>query len=99
MLGGDPQVESQEVVHAIIQNGHVEVQEPIPEAWEGQSVKIVPLTPDDPMPDLEARLVALHQLGPVELDPDERARIDDELKTLDEISKQALERIVDRPKP
>lgn len=87
------------MVHAIIQNGHVEVQEPIPEAWEGQNVKIVPLTPDDPMPDLEARLAALHQLGPVELDAEERARMDDELKTLDQISKQALERIVDQPKP
>lgn len=87
------------MVHAIIQNGQVEIQEPIPDAWEGQSVKIVPLTPDDPLPDLEARLAALHGLGPVETDPDERARVDDELKTLDEISKQALERIVDRPSP
>ncbi len=76
------------MVHAIIQNGHVEVQEPIPEAWEGQSVKIEPLTPDDPLPDIEARLAALHQLGPVELDPDERARMDDELKALNEISRQ-----------
>jgi hypothetical protein len=87
------------LVHAIIQNGQIEVQEPIPDAWEGQMVKIVPLTPDDPIPDLEARLAALHALGPVELDADERARIDAELKALDEVSKKDLLRIFDRSQP
>jgi hypothetical protein len=34
-------------------------------------VKILPLTPDDPMPDLEERLAALRALGPMEFDPGE----------------------------
>jgi hypothetical protein len=78
------------MVHAIIQNGQLEIEDPIPDTWEGQRVKIEPLTPDDPLPDLEARLAALHKLGPVELDADERAQIDAELKALDEAGKNDL---------
>jgi hypothetical protein len=35
-------------------------------------VKIVPMTPDDPQPDLEERLAALQALGPMEFEPGER---------------------------
>ena len=87
------------MVHAIIQNGQVEVQDPIPDAWEGQVVKIIPLTPDDPLPDLEARLKALHDLGPIELDPEERAQMDAELRALDELGKADLARIPSARKP
>jgi hypothetical protein len=34
-------------------------------------VKTVPLTPDDPIPDLEERLAALDALGPMEFEPGE----------------------------
>lgn len=50
------------MIRARVRQGRVEPQEPIPEEWEGQSVKIVPLTPDDPLPDLEERLAALQTL-------------------------------------
>ena len=59
------------MIEAIIHNGQIDVQTPIPEAWEGQMVKIVPLTPDDSLPDLDRRLAQLHALGPMEFDPDE----------------------------
>jgi hypothetical protein len=34
-------------------------------------MKILPLTPDDPLPDLEERLAALRALGPMEFEPGE----------------------------
>jgi hypothetical protein len=40
------------------------------------------LTPDDPLPDLEARLAALHRLGPAEFDPGEREQIQSPAKHL-----------------
>jgi len=60
------------MVRARVYQGRLEVQDPIPEEWEGQSVKIIPLTPDDPLPDLEARLAELRALGPMEFEPGER---------------------------
>ena len=81
------------MVHALIHNGQVEVQGPIPDTWEGQVVKIMPLTPDDPIPDLERRLADLHALGPVEIDPDERERVAAELRELNKISVAATSRL------
>lgn len=78
------------MIQARVHHGSIEVQEPIPPEWEGQLVKIEPLTPDDPIPDLEERLEALHALGPVELDPEERAQIAGALAELDRISKAAM---------
>ena len=63
------------MIQARIHEGRIEAQEPIPEEWEGQLVGIVPLTPDDPMPNLDARLAALHALGPMEYEPGEREAI------------------------
>jgi hypothetical protein len=83
------------MIHARIHEGRVEVQDPIPEEWEGQLVKIVPLTPDDSLPDLEERLATLHSLGPLEFDPDERERIASSLEELDRLSKAALRAIAD----
>jgi len=60
------------MIRARVREGRVVTQDPIPEEWEGQSVKIVPMTPDNPLPDLEERLVALAALGPTEFDPGER---------------------------
>ena len=78
------------MIQARIQHGRIEVQEPIPAAWEGQDVKIVPLTPEDPLPDLEQRLEALHALGPMEFEPGERERIGREIEDLNRASKQFL---------
>lgn len=74
------------MIRAQIHEGRIEVQEPIPASWEGQTVNIVPLTPDDPLPDLEARLAALHRLGPAEFDPGEPEQIAAQLHELNLVS-------------
>jgi hypothetical protein len=79
------------MIAARIQGGRVEVREPIPQEWEGQLVNITPMTPDDPLPDLEKRLAALHALGPMEYEPNERDLIAAALAELDTISKAAME--------
>ena len=56
-------------LEAQIRQGRVEVQDAIPASWEGQTVNIVPLTPDDHLPYVEERLAALHRLGPAEFEP------------------------------
>ena len=47
-------------------------QDPSLEEWEGHFMKILPITPDDPQPDLEERLAVLQPLGPTEFEPGER---------------------------
>jgi hypothetical protein len=82
------------MIRARIQQGRVETQEPIPAEWEGQVVKIVPLTPDDdPLPGLEQRLAALHAMGPMEFEPGERELIANALEELNRVSKSAMESI------
>jgi hypothetical protein len=81
------------MVQARICKGRVEVEGAIPDAWEGQLVKIVPLTPDDPLTDLEARLAALHAMGPMELEPGERDRILDSLREMDRVSREAAKKV------
>src|SRR5436309_651407 len=76
------------MIQGRICRGRVETQEPIPKSWEGQMVKIVPLTPEDPLPDLDARLAALHALGPTEFGRGERERIASELEQLDHVSRE-----------
>lgn len=61
------------MIRARVHQGRVEIREPVPAEWEGQDVKIIPMTPDDePLPDLEERLAALQALGPMEFGPGER---------------------------
>ena len=81
------------MIEARIHQGRVEAQDPIPEEWEGQVVKILPMTPDDPMPGLEERLAALHAMGPMEFDPAERELIAGALAEVDRLSKAALQAI------
>jgi hypothetical protein len=81
------------MVQARIHDGRVEVQDPIPKEWEGRLVKILPLTPDDPLPDLDARLAALDALGPMEFDPDEREFIATVLEDVDRLSREAMRAI------
>jgi hypothetical protein len=81
------------MVHAIIQQGRVEVQTPIPSDWEGQTVKIVPLTPDDPLPDLDIRLAQLHAMGPMEFEPGEREAIALALEEMDRLGRDQMRKL------
>lgn len=83
------------MIRARVRQGCVEVQDPIPEEWEGLSVKILPLTPDDPLPDLEERLAALQALGPMEFEPGERELTARLLAEQDRISREAMQQIAD----
>jgi hypothetical protein len=81
------------VIHARIHQGRVEVQDPIPAEWEGQMVKILPTTPDDPIPGLEEWLAELHAMGPMEFDPGEHELMVKTWAELDAISKAAMQNI------
>ena len=83
------------MIRGRVHQGRVELQDPIPEEWEGQSVKIVPMTPDDPLPDLEERLAALEALGPMEFEPGERELTARLLAEQDRISRAAMQAIAD----
>jgi hypothetical protein len=85
------------MIRAWVHEGQIEPQDPIPEEWEGQSVKIVPLTPDDPQPDLEERLARLKALGPMEFEPGEQELAARLLAEQDRLSRGALEGIGDSP--
>ncbi len=63
------------MIRVRIRQGRVELLDPIPEEWEGQTFQLVALTPDDPMLDLEEALAALKALGPTEYEPGEREMI------------------------
>lgn len=76
------------MVQARIHQGRVEAQDPIPAEWEGQLVTLVPQTPDDALPDLDAPLAALHALGPMEWEPGESEAIASALGELDRLSKE-----------
>jgi hypothetical protein len=79
------------MIRARIQQGRIEAEEPIPAEWEGQAVKIRALTPDDdPLPDLEKRLAALHAMGPMEFEPGEREIIAKALDEVDRAAKSAM---------
>jgi len=82
------------MIRARVHGGRIELQEPIPESWEGQMVKILPLEPEDPLPDLDRLLKVLHDLGPMEFEPGERERIEGELKELNRVSREAMGRIL-----
>lgn len=83
------------MIRARVKQGRVEIQDPIPEEWEGQLVKILPMTPDDPQPDLEERLAALEALGPMEFEPGERELAIQLLAEQDRLSRAAVQEIMD----
>ncbi len=83
------------MILARVQQGRVEIQEPIPEEWEGQTVKILPLTPDDPHPDLEEHLAALKALGPMKYEPGERELAAKALAEQDRLSRLANQKKAD----
>jgi hypothetical protein len=84
------------MIQARVNHGTLEIQDPIPAEWEGQMVKILPMTPDDPLPPLEEWLTMLHAIGPMEIDPDEREKIAHDLGELDRISKEAMQNLSDK---
>lgn len=81
------------MLQARIHQGRIEVQDPIPKEWEGQPVKILPLTPEDRLPDLEERLAILETLGPMELESDERELIAQVLGEMDRLSREDMQAI------
>ena len=81
------------MVQARIHHVRIEVQDPIPEEWEGQIVKVLPLNPDDPLPDLEACLASLAALGPMEFEPREREAAAKALKEMDRLSRDAMHKL------
>jgi hypothetical protein len=83
------------MIRARVKQGRVEIEEPIPEEWEGQLVKILPMTPDDPQPDLEERLAALDALGATEFEPGERELANQLLAEQDRLSRAAVQKIMD----
>ncbi len=84
------------MIRARVHLGKLETEDPIPEEWEGQLVKILPLTPDDPLPDLEERLAAFHALGPMEFEPGERELIAQLLGEQDRISREAMQNLKEK---
>jgi hypothetical protein len=83
------------MIRACVRQGRVEPQDPIPEEWEGQSVKIVPMTPEDPQPDLEECLAALQALGPAEFEPGERELAARLLAEQDRLSRAAMQTLAE----
>jgi hypothetical protein len=89
------------MIHARVQRVRLKLLGPIPKSWEGREVTIRPatedeLTPDDPIPDLEEKLAALHALGPMQWEPGERERIEQEIREMDRISREKLLRLPER---
>lgn len=82
------------MIQARIRQGQVELQQPVPDEWEGQVVKLLPMTPDDPLDDLEGRLAALHALGLMEYDSGEREGIASMLEAMDRKSRDALQNLM-----
>jgi hypothetical protein len=81
------------MVQARIQQGRVEVREPIPAEWEGQLVKITTMTPEDPLDDIAERLAELHALGAMEFEPGEADSIAAALAELNAASMAAMNAI------
>lgn len=81
------------MIRARVHSGRIEIEDPIPEDWEGQFVKILPMTPDDPQPDLEARLAALQALGPMEFEPGEQELAAQLLAEQDRLGRAAMQGI------
>lgn len=89
------------MIRARVQNGRLKLLGRIPRSWEGCVVTIQPadeedLTPDDPIPDLEERLAAIHALLPMQWAPGEQEQFELELKEMDRISREKMERLADR---
>jgi hypothetical protein len=81
------------MVFGRVEHGQIQLASVLPEEWEGQAVKIEPCTPDEPLPDLAKRLQALHAMGPMEYDPEEQARIEKALTTMNDVSRTQMQHL------
>jgi hypothetical protein len=77
---------------AKIHKGRIEPDQPIPAVWEGLTVLVLPLLPDNFPGDLEQRLNALHALGATEFDAGEEQMIAESLFDLDKHSRDVVAR-------
>jgi hypothetical protein len=82
------------MIRARVKQGRIEAEDPIPAEWEGRTVQILALAPDDdPEVEVEKRLAALHALGPMEYEPGERDAIAKALEMLNDSGKSAMQAI------
>jgi redox-regulated HSP33 family molecular chaperone len=77
---------------AKIRDGRIETDEPIPDLWEGLTVQILPLAPDEIAEDFEQRLKALHELGAAEFEDGEVEQISTALTEMDRQSRDEVAR-------
>jgi hypothetical protein len=60
-------------------------------------VKLIPLTPEDPLPDLDQRIAALHAMGPMEFELGERQKIMAALNEMNRLSQRSDESSAETP--
>lgn len=63
-----------------------------PTFWEGLTVQVLPLLPDELADDLEQRLTALDNLGAAEFDDGEEQHITEALSEMDRRSREEVAR-------
>ena len=79
---------------AKIHEGRIEPEQPIPDVWEGLTVQVLPLLPDELADDLEQRLTALHDLGAAEFADGEEQQITEALSEMDRRSRDEVARLM-----
>lgn len=77
---------------AKIHEGRIEPEQPIPDMWEGLTVQVLPLLPEELADDLEQRLTALHELGAAEFADGEEQQITETLSEMDRRSREEIAR-------
>ena len=73
-----------------IHEGRIEPEQPIPDVWEGLTVQVLPLLPEELADDLEQRLTALHDLGAAEFADGEEQQITEALSEMDRRSRNSV---------
>ncbi len=79
---------------AKIHEGRIEPEQPIPDVWEGLTVQVLPLPPEELADDLEQRLAAFHALGATEFADGEARRITEALSEMDRRSRDEIARLM-----
>ena len=77
---------------AKVHEGRIEPEQPIPDMWEGLTVQVVPLLPEERADDLEQRLTALQELGAAEFGDGEEQQITEALSEMDRRSREEIAR-------
>jgi hypothetical protein len=76
-----------------VEHGRIQLTSALPQEWEGQTVKIEPCAPDDAIENLAERLTALHALGPMEFEPGEKSRMEQELAAMNALSRAQMQQL------